>query len=41
MPAECSHEIRFEKDELTKEVYGVAAGMAQITPWLQPYVELP
>ncbi len=41
MPAECGNQIRFEKNELTKEVYGVAAGMGQITPWIQPYVELP
>jgi hypothetical protein len=41
MPAECSGETRFEEDELTKKVYGVAAGIGQVSSWLQPYVELP
>ena len=41
IPAECSNEIRFEKNELTKKVYGVAAGIGQVSSWLQPYVELP
>jgi hypothetical protein len=41
MPTECSNEIRFEKNELTKKVYGVAAGIGQVSSWLQPYVELP
>ncbi|MBN1993073.1 MAG: hypothetical protein JW953_10245 [Anaerolineae bacterium] len=41
MPAECSSETRFERDELTKKVYGVAVGIGQVSAWLQPYVELP
>jgi hypothetical protein len=41
MPAKCSNETRFEKNELIKEVYGVAAGIGQVSSWLEPYVELP
>jgi hypothetical protein len=41
MPAECSSETRFEEDELIKEVYGVAAGVGQVSSWLETYIELP